>query len=150
MKITESVYKELISLKSVPPETGGIIGAKEDIIDTVFWDNSNCDGVYVPNIEIINKVIAQWANDGISFCGMFHTHAPQWPNLSKEDENYIREIMSAMPESIERLYFPLVFPKERIKAYAALKKGQLIYIKEEKLGILQKKEFFKWKRKKKR
>ena len=141
MKITDCVYKELISLKSVPPETGGIIGAKGDIIDTVFLDNPNGEGFYVPNIEFINSVISQWENDGISFCGMFHTHAPQWSTLSKEDENYIRNIMSSMPARIEKLYFPLVFPNKGIKAYAAVKKEQLIYIKEEKLGIYTKKEF---------
>ena len=61
-------------------------------------------------------------------------------NLSKNDRSYIIKILSVMPLCIQYLYFPLVFPGEKIKGYCARRNGNNIDIVEDNIDIIKKKE----------
>ena len=134
MKINQCIYEKLLRLPNVPPETGGILGSKNGEIDTMILDvtKPSCHGgIYVPNVSFLNECIAGWNENGIVFQGIFHTHALNWPDLSSEDKEYIVKIMNAMPDSIQKLYFPLVFPSDFIRIFSAERKKGEIFISEE-------------------
>lgn len=140
MKISRSIYEQLLQLPKVPPEMGGILGSRSNKIDTMVLDinkPSYHSSIYVPNISFLNKCIAKWNEVGITFMGMFHTHALNWPNLSSEDRKYILHIMNAMPDWMDRLYFPLVFPSNFIKAFLAEKSEGKISITEDNVEIIE-------------
>ncbi len=138
MEITDFVYEKLISMPDVPPESGGIIGGKKDIIDTVVFDSGyrvDGNGTYCPNITFLNQMVNKWVENGIAFYGMFHSHAIMWNCLSREDRIYITQIMQAMPKEIGTLLFPLVFPKKEIKFYCAKRLSNNVEIDEIDVGI---------------
>ena len=139
MKISQSIYGQLIQLPCVPPEIGGILGSRENVIDRIVIDANkpSChNGVYVPNVSFLNSCIEKWDNENIVFEGIFHTHAVNWPDLSSADKNYIALIMNAMPDAVQRLYFPLVFPSYFIKVFLAAKSEKHISITEEDVEIV--------------
>lgn len=52
--------------------------------------------------------------------GVFHTHFYGVNTLSEGDRAYIKQIMAAMPDGLECLYFPLiVFPDKEMIVYQA-------------------------------
>jgi len=135
-----NIYNQLIKSPEVPPETGGILGGKNSIVDTIFFDNGKkgSKGIkYIPNIDLINKCIEQWVYKGVEFLGIFHTHSTAWGSLSNGDKKYIEIIMAVMPESIQCLFFPIVFPNECIKSFRAEKKSQKIYIVKDDIKIIR-------------
>ena len=139
MKISQQIFERLLNLPAVPPETGGILGGKGEMIDIVVIDTnkSSCyTGIYAPDALFLNNCIQKWATEGIKFMGMFHTHAPNWPDLSSEDRKYMKLIMESMPESIRCLYFPLIFPTNEIKAFQAVKVGEQVVISEDFVEII--------------
>lgn len=139
MKISQKIYEQLLQLPKVPPETGGILGSKHDVIDKMIQDSSKLslsNGVYVPNVSFLNHCIEKWTQEKIAFQGIFHTHALNWTDLSTDDKAYIVEIMRVMPATVMRLYFPLVFPSDFITAYVAEKENDQILIKKDVLEIV--------------
>ena len=91
----------------------------EIVFDEGVSASNNC--TYSPNIIYLNKILTEWAVNEIRFEGVFHTHAPQWSTLSKQDENYIIYIYSTMPSYIKCLYFPIVFPGIGVRSYKAVR-----------------------------
>jgi len=139
MKISRYVYDQMFQLPCVPPEIGGILGSKNEEIDELVFDitePSYFNGIYVPNVSFLNKCIDKWLDEGITFRGMFHTHALNWLELSSDDKKYIIQIMNAMPDSITKLYFPVVFPLNFIRDFYAEKRDDQIIILEEELKIV--------------
>ena len=124
MKIFRNVYNEIISrCPIVPPETGGVLGAYNGIIQNIYFDCENTEysyAVYTPNINNINKIIEHWTKSKIQFCGLFHSHPDNQELLSNGDIDYITIVMQSMPESISELYFPIVIPKSHIISYRAV------------------------------
>ncbi len=114
MKISEAVLHEICEkLRIVPPEKGGIIGSKNGIVCAYCLDDGTVQAdryAYVPNIEKLNGVIDQWAEMGIHFAGMFHSHPYPQKELSLADREYIDTIMRAMPDSVSELHFPVIVP----------------------------------------
>ena len=112
MRIKKEIYYSILtSVKDIPPESGGILGEKDGIIQFVVYD----EGVkneklcsYAPNVEKLNVVIQKWQEEGILICGMFHTHFFGVETLSEGDVNYINMIMEQMPEEIKTLFFPII------------------------------------------
>lgn len=139
MKISQKIYEQLLRLPKVPPETGGILGSKHGVIDKMIPDSSRLsfsNGIYVPNVAFLNHCIEKWMQEKITFQGIFHTHALNWPELSTDDKAYIMEIMRVMPTTVTKLYFPLVFPSDFITAYLAVKENGQILIKKDVLEIV--------------
>lgn len=136
MKIEINVYKKIVfSIPDTLPETGGIIGGKDGVITAVEFDCGTQIGKkcsYSPSVEYLNAVLKDWKEKDITFYGIFHTHYFGVETLSAGDKEYIMKIMNSMPETITKLYFPLVvMPQRKMIAYAAVKeKGQLKILKE--------------------
>ena len=125
--------------RSILYESGGILGAKQDTIDHVAFDkgiqNTRCS--YTPNINYINQVIEVWQRKRIQFMGMFHTHFFGVETLSQGDIEYIKSILSAMPNEIAKLYFPIILPEyKRIIPYIAERDSNGIKINKDKLEII--------------
>ena len=138
MYITDEIYKEIFeNIPDSPPEMGGIFGGSENIIKVVEFDKGLetqykklC--CYIPDVEHLNTCIDVWAEKGIDFYGVFHTHFGNSKKLSEGDEIYIKKIVRAMPFGKDKLYFPIVvLPKKVIIAYLAVRKKDEIYILEE-------------------
>jgi len=140
MIISKSTLLELLrQLPEAPPEIGGILGGKSGVVCTAAIDTGIDAGracSYTPDVEKLNKVIAEWQENGIEFAGIFHMHFFGVRSLSKEDVTYIAAIMESMPKCVELLYFPvIVMPAEEVVVYKAqFKDGQLTIV-EEKLSI---------------
>lgn len=121
MRIEQSVYRELCkTLTVLPPERGGILGMKDDVICIYYLDDGPAPTdryAYVPDVPKLNTVLFQWQQQGIQFAGMFHSHPNPQIWLSIADREYIQKIMQAMPSSISRLYFPLIVPNIGIVGY---------------------------------
>ena len=136
MKITEAVLHDICdNLHIVPPEKGGIIGSKNGIVGTFFFDDGAVQAeryAYVPNVDMLNDVVAQWAKKGICFAGLFHSHPHPQTELSIADKEYILKIMEAMPDSIMELHFPVIVPGMGMIGYLAKRRdGEVIIVPEE-------------------
>lgn len=125
MKIYYNVLNEILQrVPSAPPETGGIIGGKDERICLWEYDRGypvkGC--AYRPNVNFLNQVIAEWLDKGYDFMGIFHVHFGGSKNLSDGDKRYIEEIMNVMPGNITQLYFPIVLqPDRQMVSYVACK-----------------------------
>lgn len=122
---------DIVSSMAVPPpETGGILGSRNGCINMFVHDEGVPDlgrMVYIPQTAYLNAIIKSWHNEGIEFCGILHTHPYGQRELSGSDVQYINCIMEMMPNSVNRLYFPLVFPGVCMISYCATnKKGKII------------------------
>lgn len=135
MYITKIAYTKIIrGVAHIPYETGGIIGESNGIVSYVELDvgmeqrgMSKC--YYSPNTRKMNMCISVWQKRNINFCGIFHSHLGNNETLSEGDLRYIRRIMFAMPEQIEKLYFPLIaLPQSKMKLFTAVRQEREIKI----------------------
>ena len=135
MLIERELYNKIVTTcPNVPPETGGILGGYKNVINTFKFDkfeDNCCKNSYRPNVSHLNDVIQQWANDGIEFYGLFHSHVPDEKNLSMPDKGYIQNIMAQIPSDILRLYFPIIFPNDKMVGFVARRNGNGINIEED-------------------
>ncbi|MBU5477693.1 hypothetical protein KQI69_00565 [Eubacterium sp. MSJ-13] len=120
----EKLLNLLQRLPEKLPETGGIIGGKNQEI-TEYWvdDDAVSKGKYMcrytPNVDVMNEKIHKWSEKNIDFLGIFHTHYFGIRTLSKGDIEYMYKIMNVMPLSVKVLYFPIiVFPEKEMILYA--------------------------------
>lgn len=123
----------------VPPEIGGIIGGHGELITDVFFDTNSClknRAIYHPDVDYLNSRIAWWESHQVEFRGIFHSHPSNQSNLSGDDCAYIVEIMSAMPESVTDLFFPIVIPRESLCVYRARRDASKIIIQNDYLKII--------------
>ncbi len=139
MLISEDVEQRLLQLPKPPPEQGGIIGLNEDGVVAYMAVDEGENRIadyesYAPDTAFLNQIISHWADSGVQFAGIFHTHFCGW-TLSNVDKSYINTIMMAMPSEIEALYFPLVVPGEHIIVYRADKNGQEVHIVRDEVEI---------------
>lgn len=106
-----------------PPETGGILGGREGVVTDFLPDKGMPDGApcsYTPDTAFLNHAIAEWAEQGIDFMGIYHVHFGGAETLSLGDREYIFRIMRAMPGEVRCLYFPLVvMPLRKVIVYKA-------------------------------
>ena len=123
MTIDQHTYDTLSTAFSpVPPEAGGILGLAADCVCAFVYDFGTPEmkrGCYTPNVNFLNRVIAQWQAQGITFCGIVHSHPPGQHNLSQADLSYIEAILAHMPAQISELFFPIVVPGEGVFSYLA-------------------------------
>lgn len=141
MKIHSEVYKQMLESPDIPPETGGVLGMKNNssIIEKIcFIENrfSDSSGVFLPDTYKANEIISNWMKNGIRFAGMFHSHALQWPELSRADKDYIVTIMQAMPSGVDELVFPIVFPRKGARGFLAQKYDNKVNIIEDDINII--------------
>lgn len=141
MDILATIYEKIVSnCPKVPPETGGIIGETAGVVTHYEFDSgnsfSNGYDTYSPNAVYLNQIIIKWASMGVHFCGIYHSHFPSGIYLSKLDRQYISKIMTSMPEKVNKLYFPIVFPSESMIVYQARNVGSQIDIVRDKLSVI--------------
>lgn len=140
MRIKKEIYNNILtSVKDIPPESGGILGEKDGVIQFVVYDEGRktrkmCS--YSPNVQKLNVVIQDWQEKGILFCGIFHTHFFGVETLSEGDRLYIKMIMEQMPIEIKRLFFPIVLlPQREMVVYVAKKEQEQLIIKQDIVSI---------------
>lgn len=126
MNINKCVYNEIINTaKLLPPETGGLLGGRNDTVVEVLRDEglpSEKKCSYYPDTALFNRTIKEWQSKDIDFMGIYHTHYWGVDTLSEGDKIYITRIMKSMPEGVDRLYFPLiVMPDKKLVCYVAKK-----------------------------
>ncbi len=141
MKIFEKTLNELLSaVPPAPPETGGILGGSDQVVFTFTLDpggpNSNDYDLYSPNTQLLNQTIKNWANAGIAFYGIFHSHFPGGIALSNGDIRYITQIMHSLPPQVDHLYFPIILPQRQIIVYRADKQAHAVHIVRDQIEIL--------------
>ena len=137
MLILRNVYDELLrACPKLPPETGGLIGGRNDIITAFMLDRPGAHGRYAPDVNILNKTIAEWQERDISFYGLWHSHCTGGDELSTPDIIYIKKIMQAMPGNITRLYFPLVFPGDKLLPFVATRSSDGVHIEKDALSFI--------------
>lgn len=92
--ITRQVWKEIENtIGNISPEAGGILGRENEKVVAYYFDRTGgfLENKYIPNIKQINKVIADWTEQGISFCGFIHSHPSSHVKPSYGDIEYIAE-----------------------------------------------------------
>ena len=140
MNICTETYNLIINnVGNVPPESGGILGGQNRIINHVVFDpgmNQSKWCSYTPNVKMMNKTIERWFTDGIDFQGIFHTHFFGVDTLSPGDKEYIALIMKCMPPFVKHLYFPLVvLPERRMVVYKAIQRAGQLTIEQDNLVV---------------
>ena len=139
---SDIVYRINDSITGYPPETGGILGSLDGETITHFvmdeigqTPERMCS--YSPNVEFLNNYIENWSQENIAFKGIFHTHFAGVQTLSKADEKYIHEIMDAMPEEMDALYFPIfVLPDRKLVCYKAQRNDKKTLISIDQLVVI--------------
>lgn len=140
MKIKHKTYKEILShYTSAPPERGGILGMKDGLVSDYIHDNTRPilnRAIYVPNTELLNRCIEEWAEKGIEFCGFVHSHPKGQNTLSGGDMEYIKLLYEVNPQ-LKNTYFPLVLNGRELKVYSVERNGDDISIKPDSLEIIE-------------
>jgi proteasome lid subunit RPN8/RPN11 len=132
MIITRQI-KETVSLmfSPAPPEQGGILGMKNGVISAFVLDNSEQkteSAEYSPNTQFLNRQIEKWADEGIEFCGILHSHPSGQTTLSGSDMEYIKELYH-VNLWLEKTYFPLIIDGCDMIVYAVEKSNGKIEVK---------------------
>jgi len=115
MFIKYNTYKSIIkTLSKYPIESGGILGARKNIICRFYADES-CIGnnYYIPNIKKLNSVIEYWFKSDILFSGIVHSHPNGFNKLSNEDTKYAVEIIKN--NNMKSILFPIVSQNKKKK-----------------------------------
>ena len=117
MVVLAGVYHQILDeCSSGSVESGGILGGANGVVNVFQLDiapDVATAGAYSPNVDFLNTCLTGWAQQGHDFCGMVHSHFQDDCRLSCADLKYIARILNAMPMWIDRLYFPLVFPRSK-------------------------------------
>lgn len=131
MKILKALYDDIVmKYGPVPPEQGGIIGIKDSVICGYVHDNlpqSLNQAIYSPSIDFLNDCIEKWAEKGIDFCGIVHSHAAGQNTLSSGDMEYIKALYEANPQ-LKKTFFPLILKDCDMIVYAAERNGGIITV----------------------
>ena len=111
-QIQETVASQ-IELRLSLPETGGILGVNIDaphIITAFHYDSTGKTqgNTYTPDVDTLNRVISEWAENGIEFAGFVHSHPRRNRKLSPPDIEYANKIKDVcdMPQIIMAIYLP--------------------------------------------
>jgi len=97
------------------PETGGILGCSKDGVISHFlfdYNDKSTSYKYVPSVDYLNEYMENnWYNNGITFCGMVHSHPNNAQSLSCGDLMYAKQIIESF-NNLEHLYLLLTFVTE--------------------------------------
>ena len=145
MNITSDILNFIISEVPIQKkEMGGLLGYDKNrtIVSTILdrgLHKDTHDYTYYPNIPLFNKTISEWAENDISFAGIFHTHYSDQADLSTADIIYIEKILLSLPKEIDVLFFPLLLipSKAFIPFEAIIDEKGTIHIREDRLIILK-------------
>lgn len=123
LKIESKLYDNIVfRTPSFACETGGFVGVGKKWILTFQYDAGIKNGSntqYYPNEQLLNEFI-QEMDERCDYFGILHTHINHVDFLSKADEQFIR-VLFGKNQFLEKIYFPLVLPKENMKIYVAVR-----------------------------
>lgn len=128
MNVKTTIYNDIVStIGGVLPETGGILGKKDETICAYYFDyTASCDSnTYKPDMVTVNRIISEWERQDIQFAGIIHSHEEMQSKLSCADIVYAQEIMTA--NDMETILFPLVIigDKTRLIMYTVDRCGDV-------------------------
>ena len=117
MKILKRTLEVMLdAIGSSPIESGGIIGFKNDSICAFEKDGSyHSRYEYRPDAELLNSIIGEWNREGISFCGIVHSHLYGFNSPSLSDKVYASNLVR-FGENISEMFFPIVTVNEEGRA----------------------------------
>lgn len=107
---------------------GGTNGIVSEFAFDIGTDNSN-NGMYYPNVDILNKCIEQWQENNTQLYGIIHSHFNTANTLSQADIVYIKQIMLSINSTA--MFFPIAFPaSNKIISFKAktIKNSEIIVI----------------------
>ncbi len=138
--IKKKVFDSILYNTPCPsPETGGIIGCKNNIITSYYPDkgiNNNRADCYQPSTSLLNEILVTWINQKIQFCGIYHSHYEGDIQLSVGDLKYIKNILFHIRSYSDSLLLPLVFPKHKIIFYKARLQEETLFVSNEMFKII--------------
>lgn len=142
MNIKESVYLKILDCYSVPPpESGGILGMKNDVVCQYYHDNSNIEeraAIYVLDVVTLNQKIDEWQKIGVEFAGIIHSHMLGQNTLSLGDIEYIKQTFNNIPECVDELYFPIIIPEDKhVISFVAKRSEKDVIIRQDEIHIIQ-------------
>lgn len=103
--ITNKVWEEIkTTIGNAKPEAGGILGIRKEKIVAYYFDRTglSLENKYIPDVGRINRVIADWAECGVSFCGFIHSHPLPYAKPSYGDIEYVKKILKN--NELKKLY----------------------------------------------
>lgn len=109
MYILKSTLDEILAVIGKSPiESGGIIGCRDGCICAFVFDEAyTSQNEYRPNVEYLNAEIQKWNAEGISFCGIIHSHLYGFDFPSESDRIYAQKLFT-FGANITTLLFPIV------------------------------------------
>lgn len=109
MFISRHTLNEILRVIGTHPiESGGIIGCVNNTICAFAFDsNYTSTFEYIPNVQHLNDVIGKWNSQGISFCGLVHSHLFGFNYPSKSDREYA-QLLYETNSCVRKMYFPIV------------------------------------------
>lgn len=142
MIIKESIYLKLLDCYSAPPpEGGGILGMKNNVVCEYFHDNSSRiaeKAIYVLDVETLNRKIDEWQKLGIEFSGIIHSHMLGQNTLSSGDIEYIKQMFNNIPECVDELYFPIIIPEaKQVISFVAKRSEKDVIVQQDEIHIIQ-------------
>ena len=82
------------------PESGGILGSSDGgkTIDHFYFDSTarTTGGTYSPDTAVLNRILKEWNDKGITLEGFVHSHPWGHTAPSTEDIKYAKRIMEAL------------------------------------------------------
>ena len=126
--ITYEVWEEIkVTIGNINPEAGGILGRQNEKIMAYYFDRSGLflKNKYIPDIKQINKVITNWAECNISFCGFIHSHPLSCIKPSYGDIEFVKKILR--DNGLEKLYILIYLADldEKIVSYELYRNGKI-------------------------
>lgn len=91
--------------------------------------------VYVPNVLFLNSCIAKWADAGIEFCGIVHSHPAGQETLSSGDMDYINALYEANLE-LKKTFFPLIINGRDMIVYEVKGNGDRIIVSSDSFEVV--------------
>ena len=112
-RMTDNVYQQICStIGARPAESGGMLGSSDGgkTIDAYYFDvsSANSSNTYTPDTNALNRIIGEWNQRGIQFCGMIHSHPLGYAGPSLPDYEYADRILTAMKLPRNLIYLPIV------------------------------------------
>lgn len=105
------------------------MGAVGGVVCRYCHDRHTAQDCYVPDAEKLNRVIEQWAKEGVEFAGIAHSHPNGCYFLSPADFSYSQKIKNSAPELTTLIFSVLTKADDRcdLRFYDCLADGAEVY-----------------------
>ena len=111
---------------------------KDGVVCAYIHDDSDPEterAVYVPNTAFLNDCIKKWADAGIEFCGVVHSHPAGQDTMSSGDLDYIKALYE-VNSGLEKTFSPLVIDGCDMIVYEVKRNGDRIIVLPDSLEVV--------------